>query len=53
MAGQPFETAPVPEFLESALESIEHYAREKPWHFGLWAMGIGFVVGWKMKFRIF
>ena len=47
------DSAPVPEFLETALESIEQYAREKPWHFGLWAMGVGFVLGWKLKVRIF
>jgi hypothetical protein len=53
IAAEPaFESAPVPEFLESALESVEQYAREKPWHFGLWAMGVGFVIGWKMKVRL-
>jgi hypothetical protein len=44
------DAAPLPELLESTLSSIESYAREKPWHFGLWAVGIGFVLGWKLKF---
>lgn len=32
-----------------ALERLETYAREKPVAFGLWALGIGFVIGWKLK----
>jgi hypothetical protein len=36
-------------FLENALESVESYAREKPWEFGMWMLGIGFVLGWKLK----
>jgi hypothetical protein len=35
--------------LENTLESVEAYAREKPWEFGLWMLGIGFVLGWKLK----
>lgn len=44
------EPAPLPEMLEHALAQVEIYAREKPWHFGLSMMGIGFVLGWKLKF---
>ncbi len=32
-----------------AVERVTVYAREKPVAFGLWAMGIGFVLGWKLK----
>lgn len=35
--------------LENTLESVEAYAREKPWEFGLWMLGVGFVLGWKLK----
>lgn len=31
------------------LGKMESYAREKPTHFALWALGIGFVLGWKLK----
>jgi tetrahydromethanopterin S-methyltransferase subunit F len=31
------------------LERLQQYAREKPMAFGLWAFGIGFVVGWRLK----
>lgn len=32
-----------------ALDRLTNYAKEKPIAFGLWAMGIGFVLGWKLK----
>lgn len=32
-----------------ALVRLTGYAREKPMTFGLWALGIGFVLGWKLK----
>ncbi|GAC1466437.1 MAG: hypothetical protein NVSMB9_06990 [Isosphaeraceae bacterium] len=32
-----------------ALEHLQDYARAKPMSFGLWALGIGFVLGWKLK----
>jgi hypothetical protein len=32
-----------------ALEFVEGYAREKPISMALWALGIGFVLGWKLK----
>lgn len=28
---------------------LEDYARDHPASFGLWAFGIGFIVGWKLK----
>jgi hypothetical protein len=32
-----------------ALDSVKQYARDEPISFGLWALGIGFVLGWKLK----
>ncbi len=32
-----------------ALDRVKDYARENPVSFGLWALGIGFVLGWKLK----
>jgi hypothetical protein len=31
------------------LDSLERYARQKPASAALWALGIGFVLGWKLK----
>jgi hypothetical protein len=31
------------------LDSLEAYAREKPASAALWALGIGFFLGWKLK----
>jgi len=34
---------------DDALDRLKDYAREHPMSFGLWALGIGFVLGWKLK----
>ena len=34
---------------EAALECFKEYARERPEVVALWAFGIGFVLGWKLK----
>jgi hypothetical protein len=31
------------------LDRLKSYARDEPVSFGLWAFGIGFVIGWKLK----
>ena len=31
------------------LDRLKDYARKNPTAFGLWAMGIGFALGWKLK----
>ena len=31
------------------VEFIEGYAKEKPISLALWCLGIGFVLGWKLK----
>ena len=35
--------------VRSVVESVEDFAREKPLSFAAWALGIGFVLGWKLK----
>jgi hypothetical protein len=35
--------------VRSLTDLIQEYARNKPLTFGLWALGIGFVLGWKLK----
>jgi len=37
------------EMANDAMDWIKDYAREKPTSFALWALGIGFVLGWKLK----
>jgi hypothetical protein len=32
-----------------AVDRMKDYARCHPVSFGLWALGIGFVLGWKLK----
>jgi hypothetical protein len=44
--GQRHSTSP---FLGSALEAVESYARDEPWSFALWMIGIGFFLGWKLR----
>ncbi len=36
-------------YAQSTIERVKSYAREEPVSFGLWAFGIGFLVGWKLK----
>jgi hypothetical protein len=35
--------------VESAFELFREYSRERPEVVALWAFGIGFVLGWKLK----
>jgi hypothetical protein len=34
---------------EAALEAFKDYARERPEVVTMWAFGIGFVLGWKLR----
>ncbi len=36
-------------FATGTLDSVLRYAKEKPESALLWAVGIGFVLGWKLK----
>ncbi len=36
-------------FAEDRLEQLKDYARDEPFKFALWAFGIGFVLGWRLK----
>ena len=35
--------------IHSVVDCIEDYARTRPLSFGMWAFGIGFALGWKLK----
>jgi hypothetical protein len=36
-------------FANDTIDRLKDYAREHPISFGLYAMGVGFVLGWKLK----
>jgi len=40
---------PLESMAYDVLDSLKAYARDHPTSFGLWAVGIGFVLGWKLK----
>jgi hypothetical protein len=42
-------TGTVESMANDVLEQLKDYAREHPTAFGLWALGVGFVLGWKLK----
>jgi hypothetical protein len=31
------------------VDRVKNYACEQPVSFGLWALGVGFIIGWKLK----
>lgn len=37
------------ETIETVISQLRQYAREKPEAAALWCLGIGFVLGWKLK----
>jgi ElaB/YqjD/DUF883 family membrane-anchored ribosome-binding protein len=42
-------TGPIEQTTKSALEHFQEYGRERPGIVALWCVGIGFVLGWKLK----
>jgi hypothetical protein len=42
-------TRAVAQTTKSALEHFQEYGRERPGVVALWCVGIGFVLGWKLK----
>jgi len=36
-------------YANDAVDRIKQYARDEPVTFALWAFGIGFVLGWRLK----
>ena len=40
---------PLPNPTEKLMEYFREYARERPEVVALWAFGIGFILGWKLK----
>jgi hypothetical protein len=45
----PISTAPLAPTTKSAFEHFREYERERPGVVALWCLGIGFVLGWKLK----
>jgi hypothetical protein len=43
------ETSTVESFATDTLDRVKQYARDEPIAFALWAFGIGFVLGWRLK----
>jgi hypothetical protein len=43
------QTAPCVPKPKSVLEHFQEYGRERPGVVALWCVGIGFVLGWKLK----
>ena len=35
--------------IHSVVDCLEDYARARPLSFAMWSLGIGFVLGWKLK----
>lgn len=52
-AGWPGETSPASKHeyqpLEDAAEYARNFARERPEVAALWCLGVGFILGWKLK----
>jgi len=48
VASEP-ESGTIEGMAQDVLDHVKDYARENPTAFGLWALGIGFVLGWKLK----
>jgi len=48
-AGRGPERGQVETMTDHLLDSVTHYARENPTSAMLWALGVGFVLGWKLK----
>jgi hypothetical protein len=44
---------PAPNWAETTIHSVvdclEDYARARPLSFAIWAFGVGFALGWKLK----
>ena len=36
-------------YATEVVERVKQYARDEPVSFALWAFGVGFVLGWKLK----
>ena len=37
------------DYAQDVVERVKQYARDEPVSFALWAFGIGFVLGWRLK----
>lgn len=43
------QTVPADVTAQSVVEHFRQYARERPGRAALWCVGVGFVLGWKLK----
>lgn len=48
-AHHPLEAGYLETIVNDMADSVKRYAQEKPTSALLWAVGIGFVLGWKLK----
>ena len=48
-ASHPGDSGPLAEAAERALESATRFVHEQPVTTALWALGIGFILGWRLK----
>lgn len=48
-SGSDMEMVDIQQVAESALHSFREYARSNPETVALWCLGIGFVLGWKLR----
>ena len=44
-----YEDRPPVQPLEDMVDYVQEYARQKPAIAALWCLGVGFVLGWKIK----
>jgi len=42
-------SASLESYAVEAVDRVKQYARDEPVSFALWAFGIGFVLGWRLK----
>jgi ElaB/YqjD/DUF883 family membrane-anchored ribosome-binding protein len=43
------ESNPLESTMHDVIDSLNHYVREKPAAALLWAFGVGFLLGWRLK----
>jgi hypothetical protein len=43
--------SPPSRLVREALGRLEAYGRDRPWALAVWALGIGLVVGWRIRRR--
>ncbi|WP_435008158.1 hypothetical protein P12x_005433 [Tundrisphaera lichenicola] len=49
LASRSGDASSMEQYAVEAVDWVKEYAQEKPVTFALWALGIGFVLGWRLK----